>query len=140
MNTQDLKFVLDLIKDSEAKEFWKQTYSGELTAQDLANELSDMHIMISNVPKIVNAVTGGLLSYATYPAETVIAKFNDYVDDVVKESIEDYKEENELEPLSDDEIADLFSQFVREHQTPSDTLKVICGFARAIEKAHGIGE
>ena len=131
MNTQDLKFVLDLIKDSEAKEFWKQTYSGELTAQDLANELSDMHIMISNVPKIVNAVTGGLLSYATYPAQTVIAKFNDYVDEVVKESIEDYKEENQLQPLSDDEI----EQIIANEQIPVRTGKTAKRFARAIEKA-----
>lgn len=112
MNTQNLKFVLDLIKDDEAKKFWKQTYSGELTAQDLANELSDMHIMISNVPKIVNTVTGGLLSYATYPAETVIAKFNDYVDDVVQEAVKEALEEA-LEQPAQKSLAKIKVDFIK---------------------------
>jgi len=92
MNNQTqeaLKMLLDLIPNEEAKRFWKETYQNGITLQELANELSDMHIMIENVPKIVNAVTGGLLSYATYPADTVIAKFNDYVDDIVQEAIKE---------------------------------------------------
>ena len=136
---QPLNDVLDLIKDDEAKEFWKGVYPNGITAQDLANELSDMNIMMDNVPKIVYAVTGGLLSKATYPAETVIAKFNDYVDDVVKENIEDYKEENQLEPLSDDEMSKVFDQFDwKELEIAGEHLDLF-KFARAIEKAHGIG-
>lgn len=93
--TEALKMVLDLIPNEEAKQFWKETYEDGISAQDLANELADMHIMISNVPKIVNAVTGGLLSYATYPAETVIAKFNDYVDDIVQEAVKEALENSD---------------------------------------------
>jgi hypothetical protein len=43
------------------------------------------------------------------------------------------------QPLSDDEIGKLFSEFIASHHTPSDSFKVIAGFARAIEQAHGIG-
>ena len=101
---KSLNNILDLIPDEDAKKFWKDCYSDGITAQDIANELSDMNIMLDNVPKIVYAVTGGILSKANYDAQTVISKFNDYVDDAVKEAIEDYKEENQLKPLSDDEI------------------------------------
>jgi hypothetical protein len=134
---QPLSDVLDLIPNAEAKEFWKRVYENGITAQEIANELSDMNIMIENVPKIVYAVTGGLLSKATYEAQTVISRFNDYVDDVVKEAIEDYKEENEIEPLSDDEIKLIFSAetgFVLD-----DSYMALLDFARAIEQAHGIG-
>ncbi len=39
------------------------------------------------------------------------------------------------QPLSDDEIGKLFSEFIASHHTPSDSFKVIAGFARAIEQA-----
>jgi len=41
--------------------------------------------------------------------------------------------------LTDDEIGKLFSEFIASHHTPTDSFKVIAGFARAIEQAHGIG-
>jgi hypothetical protein len=92
----DLSDILDLIPDKEARAFWKRAYEDEITAQDIANELSDMYILIDNVPKVYMAVTGGKLSKPNYYAHEVIGEFEDYLSKMVDERVKD-----ELEVLSD---------------------------------------
>jgi hypothetical protein len=60
-----------------------------LTRDDVANELHDYRVMIDNVPKVYDEVTGGVLSKPTYPADTVISYFNDHVQKAVEDDRKD---------------------------------------------------
>jgi len=55
----------------------------------LAGELIDMDVMITHVPRVYDAVTGGMLSKHLYHADAVIGEFNAYVDRLIAEAITD---------------------------------------------------
>ena len=78
-------------------DFWKPlvTKEGYGVSLDLIKrELFDFYKMLDNVPKVYNAVTGGLLSKPNYDAGTVISAYEDHlneqIDECVKEAMEQY--------------------------------------------------
>ena len=65
----------------ESNKFWEPIIykNGKLDEKQVLRELADFYIMMNEVPKVYDAVTGGLLSKPLYPAETVIDQFNNYI-------------------------------------------------------------
>lgn len=62
------------------QEFWKDIVcndDGTLNPVAVKNELSDYSFILEQVPKVYSEVTGGMLSYPTYEAETVLQVFRD---------------------------------------------------------------
>lgn len=81
--------------------FWnsiiKNNRTQKIDIKQIMKELLDFRVCLENVPKVYCHITNGQLSYATYPAETVIAAaddvLNDAVSEAVEEALEDYEEE-----------------------------------------------
>ena len=75
------------------KKEWKAIVykDGKLDEKQVFKELHDFGIMIHEVPKVYCEVTGGLLSKHLYPAETVIAEFNErnYSKEITKDDVRD---------------------------------------------------
>lgn len=70
-------------------EFWRGVYPNGMTAQDVVDELHDYHFMIGEVPKVYMEVTGHKLSKPNYYASSVIGVFNEHVQDVVEDALEE---------------------------------------------------
>jgi hypothetical protein len=71
----------DMTKDSN--EFWKDIIykEGKLDEEQVLKELADFYFMIDQVPKVYCAITGSQLSKPLYFADTVITKFEDWLQD-----------------------------------------------------------
>lgn len=82
---------VDVVRINErvAASFWAHLGFGT-TVDDAAvkRELTDYHFLLEQVPRVYEAVTGGLLSKTNYRAETVINAFNDHVDVLVTERVQ----------------------------------------------------
>lgn len=66
------------------QEFWKDIIcneDGSININQLKKELYDCSRMMDNVPTVYCEVTGGLLSYPTYKAETVLNIFREKYSD-----------------------------------------------------------
>jgi hypothetical protein len=63
----------------ECKEYWgSMIYTrGKLDEKKVLAELYDYMTALNNVPLVYERVTGGLLSKINYPAQTVIAAYED---------------------------------------------------------------
>lgn len=62
------------------QEFWKDIIcdeNGNIDLEQIKKELYDFHIVMNEVPKVYSEITGGMLSYITYPAETVLEVYHD---------------------------------------------------------------
>lgn len=62
------------------QDFWKSIIckeDGSIDIEQLKKELYDCHVMLEQVPKVYCEVTGGVLSYPTYKAETVLNIFRE---------------------------------------------------------------
>ena len=62
------------------QEFWKDIVcdkNGNIDLEQIKKELYDFHTVMQEVPKVYSEITGGLLSYVTYPAETVLSVYYD---------------------------------------------------------------
>jgi hypothetical protein len=82
---------------------WKENYPEGMSIQDVNNELADYEFLLENVPKVYQEISGGLLSYPNYPASVVISKYNDHIQDHIKEVVlEDFKESEEYIELLED--------------------------------------
>jgi len=87
--------------------FWKPICEKEDSTLDLEQiklELADYHHLIETVPKVYCEITGGLLSKTSYTAETILSVYNDNVDQLVQDAIEDYKDDHDIEEDDDGEI------------------------------------
>jgi hypothetical protein len=63
----------------ESDEFWKDIIykDGKINEEQVMKELADFYFVIQEVPKVYCHVTGGMLSYVTYPAQTIISVADD---------------------------------------------------------------
>lgn len=62
------------------QEFWKDIVcdeNGNVDLEQIKKELCDFRFMMNEVPKVYSEITGGLLSYPTYEAETVLMVYRD---------------------------------------------------------------
>jgi len=79
--------------------YWKNLVcndDGSLNEDQIKRELHDYLFMLNEVPKVYSEVSGGMLSYPNYYANTVIGEFNNFVDNLCEDAVED-----ELEYLKD---------------------------------------
>ncbi len=62
------------------QEFWADIVcneDGSINLEQVKKELCDFYTVMQEVPKVYSEITGGLLSYITYPAETVLMVYRD---------------------------------------------------------------
>lgn len=60
------------------QEFWADIVcneDGSINMEQVKKELYDFRIIMNEVPKVYSEITGGRLSYLTYPAETVLGVY-----------------------------------------------------------------
>ena len=74
----------DMIKneeeiDKEVVAYWEDIIykDGKLDEEQVMKELSDFYFAMMEVPKVYCDITGGLLSKIMYPANVVLAEFNE---------------------------------------------------------------
>lgn len=82
-----------VVQPDKLDEFWKGVYANGMTAQDVVDELHDFHIMLENVPSVYMEVTGGLLSKHLYDSDTVIGVYEDHLNTLIEEALEERLEE-----------------------------------------------
>ena len=89
-------------------EFWKDIImkDGVIDIEQLKKELSDFSMILDEVPKVYDHITGGLLSKPTYPADVVITQADDHSNECFKDNIKDlircHLDEESMEtPLED---------------------------------------
>ena len=87
----------------EIKKDWDWLYKdGKLDEEAVLKEISDYDFVLNEVPKVYCEITGGLLSKLTYPANVVLAEFNErfwdkvIITDDIKEMIKSAKTLEEL--------------------------------------------
>lgn len=83
-------------------EFWQPLVTSETThvasLDQIQRELYDYFVMMGEVSKVYDAVTGGRVSKPNTCAEAVISEFDDYLNSLVEEAVKD-----ELEALGVEE-------------------------------------
>jgi len=105
----------DVEKDWD--EFWKPLVTkedGTVDMEQVKKELSDYNMILEEVPKVYEHVTGGTLSKPNYPADVVITQADDHLNEVVEDEIKDIiachlSKKDAQRPLGDllDELDDL---------------------------------
>jgi polyhydroxyalkanoate synthesis regulator phasin len=115
--------LLELVPNDEAKKFWQDTYSDGVSAQDIANELSDMHIMLEAVPIVYQEVTGGMLSKHTYKAKDVISEYRNHVDKLVNELVKDELEASESQSV--EVLLEALRKLAKYPSTPKDEMSAV---------------
>lgn len=83
-----------LMKDYEKtyNEFWKDLVEdehGNLDKDKVMRELSDFSVMLDEVPKVYDHVTGGRISKPNTCASAVIAEHDNVMTDIVSDSVKD---------------------------------------------------
>jgi hypothetical protein len=82
--------LADLQARYDVAEFWKNwVYPEGATAEEVQAELSDYHMVLDEVAKVYGHVTGGKISKQNTCAEAVIAEADDYLNEIVKESVDE---------------------------------------------------
>jgi hypothetical protein len=85
--------------EEEYNAFWKEIVedgAGNINKEQLMKELYDFSFMIREVPKVYMAISGNNLSYPTYHAETVIAQFEDFLNEERTQAVKDAIEDGEV--------------------------------------------
>jgi len=74
-------------------------------------ELSDFSIVMEEVPKVYEYITGGLLSKITYPAETIIVELEErfYDKKITQDDIKDILQSKQTNSEKLKEIKDYFN-------------------------------
>lgn len=74
---------------------WKDIVEkdGVLDIEQVKKELYDYWYILTQVPKVYSAVTGGKLSKPNYESGVVITGFEDYLNQCIEEEIQDRKED-----------------------------------------------
>lgn len=73
-------------------EFWRSLVTkpdGSIDLEQIKKELSDYKILLDNVPIVYSHITGGILSYPTYDAKTVIQCTEEYYNESIVGIIKD---------------------------------------------------
>lgn len=61
-------------------EFWKVLYGGkEPTLDEIKEELAGYYFILSEVPKVYEVITGGMMSKPNYTAEDVLKLYHNHV-------------------------------------------------------------
>lgn len=71
---------MDKYSIEKSWEFWKDIIcheDGSINIEQLKLELCDSYLLINEVPKVYDEVTGGLLSKPYYYADTIVSIFNE---------------------------------------------------------------
>lgn len=112
-----LRKALSLISDQSAREFWMQTYkNGLMDLQDIANELSDYHMIMINASLVYEEVTGGNMSKPNYLASSVISEYHNHLQDLAESDRQDFMQEFEdkaVQPIEielDDDTSGIIEQ------------------------------
>ena len=74
------------------KEFWLPLIENEYGIIDLdkvKKELFDYHFLLTQVPKVYCEITGGLLSKTNYHAETIIQQYEENLNKLFEEYMEE---------------------------------------------------
>jgi F0F1-type ATP synthase delta subunit len=107
------------------EEFWKDLVTnpdGSLNIDQVKRELHDYNCMLDEVPKVFCHVTGGLISKPNTKADFVIEEFENYVDKLLKEEVEDALEVARLDII--DNVFDWIEEnLVGELITNADLLR-----------------
>lgn len=88
----------DFNPDPEVEEvyndFWKGIVekNGQVNMDQVKKELFDFYFLIDAIPKVYDAVTGGMISKPLTSPEMVISIFNDYVQDLCDEAVKEFAE------------------------------------------------
>jgi hypothetical protein len=85
--------------EEEYNAFWKEIVeddAGNINKEQLMKELYDFSFMLREVPKVYMAISGNNLSYPTYHAETVIAQFEDFLEEERTQAVKDAIEDGEV--------------------------------------------
>lgn len=62
------------------QEFWKVLYGGkEPTLEEIKEELAGYYFILSEVPKVYEVITGGMMSKPNYMAEDVLKLYHNHV-------------------------------------------------------------
>ena len=78
------------------EKFWKPLCvkpDGTLNLDQIQRELHDFHCVMGNVSKVYDHITGGKMSKPNYDADTVIAVYEDHVQDLIAEAMKERDEE-----------------------------------------------
>lgn len=78
-------------------ENWKQILikeDGSIDLDQLKRELMDFSDLMKNAREVYHIVSGYKLSYASYPASTVIDLFEEHMEEMYDQWEEDYKDDN----------------------------------------------
>lgn len=78
--------------------FWKLIVekNGEIDFEQVKKELHDFHVVMGEVSKVYDQLTGGQLSKPNYYADGVISEVHGYFDRIYQEEIEDNAEQGVL--------------------------------------------
>ena len=116
----ELLALLENVEQGEHKLYFGDSCNSNVRADSLSSQMRNPHpaqqLSVPKFPTMLRKMWSG-------------TEVQEWID----------KNIHPAQPLSDDEISKLFAEFVASHHTPSDSFKVIAGFARAIEAHHGIG-
>ncbi len=72
--------------------FWKDIVTkedGTIDLEQIKRELADFYYVMNEVPKVYMEITGGELSKIMYTAETVIGLYNQQVEKLIEEALEE---------------------------------------------------
>jgi len=97
----------------KVEKFWKSIIykNGKLDEKQIMKELSDFSIVMEEVPKVYEYITGGLLSKITYPAETIIVELEErfYDKKITQDDIKDILQSKQTNSEKLKEIKDYFN-------------------------------
>ena len=92
---------------------WKQIIykNGKINEEQVMKELADFSFVMKEVPKVYCEITGGFLSKIMYPAEVVLAEFNERFEDkkITKNDIADILKSKKSAKQKIEEIKDYFN-------------------------------
>lgn len=93
MNKEKDKFNKDW--DSEWENHWKKFLitKGKFNEQKIKNEMHDLVFCYTQVGKVYQELTGGLLSKHNYYADTIITKYEEEIEDAYDRGYADAEEE-----------------------------------------------
>lgn len=81
--------------DQVFNNFWREIVcngDGSLNEEQVKKELYDFYVAMENVPKVYCHITGNTLSKINYTASAVISCYEEHVQRLINEAIDDYKE------------------------------------------------
>jgi hypothetical protein len=102
---------------------WKKNCTnldGSINLDQIKRELSDYAFMLDQVPSVYSEVTGGTLSKTNYYSGGVIAAYENHVNELIKNHVQDIKEQVEGMKCGDhnydDAIDDVIDFLKEEYQ------------------------